>query len=339
MNTIKNIPNIESKKISLQILKLIFNPTTIVLMTPFLCYLYVLEQTNQTISKQMFEYKNTIAQIISPLPAEENTEEVIDYYYEQSCENSKDSLVCEMDITDSSYEANGHKVYADLEAIRNNTAFRVLAKDFLENHTYTDHITLTYPFVGSHMAFLDTINILSKADKVKKITVHLKEDLYEYKGAEQISEYLQRISDRTNEIKDLEIYKLEDSVILEQEILATFKLNDSQVTLTYGSVFRNKVNSKENICLMHDEGPSWKTTSFEQVICDVYYTAANRMEDDFVKRAIQHKVWKAEEIWNANISVQKVSQDTFDHNHQTTKPERKSFEFEDSHSLVKIIVK
>ena len=70
-----------------------------------------------------------------------------------------------MDITDSSYEANGHKVYADLEAIRNNTAFRVLAKDFLENHTYTNHITLTYPYVGSHMAFLDTINILSKKSR------------------------------------------------------------------------------------------------------------------------------------------------------------------------------
>ncbi len=198
-------------------------------------------------------------------------------YYADNCDGSE-SLVCR------SVDPNGPMLtysvsedpdtpkdvyFSQLEGIRNNAGMREAAKLILENGNNSSELVLHYPFVGSHVAFLDMLLEFAKSDKLNSVKFILSEDSKYIADLQPI--LFKNIKNvlNSNNISD---YNINGRVI-------SFKFKTLAVKIELKSQEYTNSKSQSDVCIVHDPGAFEGSNSFQNICSsNIAVTSKDRME-------------------------------------------------------------
>ncbi len=219
-------------------------------MVPLLVYTY--KGVEDKLSNQLNEIKGSIEDTLNDLGIMDSERDLFHIHYLNNCSVGP-SLVCNSVDPNGLIETyqldNKEEVYfAKLESIRNNEGMREAANLILKDlPEHKRSVVLQYPRVGTHVAWIDMVDVLTKSEQIDAVKFILTDDFNTYKTLKGLLVgNLKEVLSSADFISDLQISKAQDRV--------TFKLNGKSVEIlilvdqTYGD------RLPSDVCVVHDPG-------------------------------------------------------------------------------------
>lgn len=216
-------------------------------------------------------------------------------HYGRNCDAGDDSesLVCRSvdpngEIDTYTIDNNKSIYFSKLEGIRHNKGMREAANLILDNlDSNKDELLLHYPYVGTHVAFLDMLDVLTKSGKLKKVKFLLTDEGYEL---DQLADIL-----RDNILRVLQSSDSFTNLIVSDDLsIISFNLNGIPVILEIQMHEKSNFDYSSDVCIVHDPGAdtSQAGVGVFNHICqsDSYVTSYSRAEENLLNHSIKPSV-------------------------------------------------
>lgn len=239
------------------------------------------------VSETIKETYGRVSYVTDSLNLTNYKRELFNQYYSNNCGDVTKSLVCKsvkpdgpMETysvvdPDSIFQSKSSKLedvyFSKLEGIRNNAGMREAARLILGNlEQNQNELVLHYPFVGSHVAFLDMLLEFSKSDNVKTVKFILSDDS---RFLSQLNEVLIANIKSVLTSNDITDYQIDGNVI-------TFSFKTLSVKLEIVNQNLTKDKLESDVCIVHDPGAFEGGSAFREVCSsNIAITSKDRMKN------------------------------------------------------------